>query len=583
MDAPSLPERFLTLSIIQDPPTRTASPGVVGETLMTLANGTSVRVADLAGRNHKALTWNGEGIAPGSSLQVSCLGKQPCLRVTLMDGRTITCTSDSKFLVRDRSNSYSWKRVSEVDRSHDLIVCGTEAPEDVVGADEQGWRLEVEGRIFDMTPGCRDSTLAFARLLGFLNADGRLGVSNGNINCSLFIGNLLAVENARDDIELLIGVRPSYYLDENETYGTVYSVFIPKALSSLFLALPGQETGRRSLSPNPTWPFFLSERTCPRAVLREFAGGMMGGDGNAPCIMNREGRKDTDSLIHNQFLLMSTLCEHEKGLQKKLQGFCDILERLGIPQCYVSPNPTIISFESKSTKEIKHRAVHRVYQRHVSDCRFLEKVGFRYCPHKNQRLTASQTLWRFEETVVQQRRDTFELAKEIYRSGGLSQVKALEAAKSQMLSRSNILFPPAISKLSKSGFNKFLKEGHPATTNLRCVCDVPQTSDWLQRIGALHYFRDGAYALAREQMHYPPLFLPLLAVEEVGSQDTFSLPSASFVGNGIVIAGTLPSAPAVTSPTITLNIAPSSSLTLNVTGNLTLIIEGNASLTLGRK
>jgi hypothetical protein len=176
----------------------------------------------------------------------------------------------------------------------------------------------------------------------------------------------------------------------------------------------------------------------------------------------------------------------------------------------------------------------------------LDKIGFRYCVHKQMRLTAAQTLWRFLETIKRQRQETLQLAMQLQLSRSIPGTRSLKEAKLLTLSRSDVVHPPAISSISLSYYYQFNKGGPTPDTHIRRGGDIPMTRDWLTWVGALHMFEDGAYAVPRTRNNLPFLFLPVISREAVGEQEVFSITTdgASMLANGITTGGNpIPPAP----------------------------------------
>ena len=200
-------------------------------------------------------------------------GERECVTLVLQDGRRLTCTPDHQILRADGR----WVRADRLALGTDRIVMGLEAPLDERAEDEAGYRLVAGGRTFSMDDEHeRLCTLAFARLLGHLLSDGSISVAGqGRMN----VGQALDRAMVLNDIELLTGKRPaaSQY-DERK-----WSIALPLELTQIVTALPGVRIGRR-IEQAPTLPVFITEESCPVAIVREFLGGLFGADGHGPTL-----------------------------------------------------------------------------------------------------------------------------------------------------------------------------------------------------------------------------------------------------------------------------------------------------------
>jgi hypothetical protein len=408
----------------------------------------------------------------------------------------------------------------------------------VVGDNEVGWFLVVRRRIFDMVHH-REETLALARFLGYLNTDGSISINNGKINCSLILGHPLDVERALADINALCGKRPAVqFRNGGKKYGASYHIAVPRAISRMVVELPGQELGRRSSLPELSWPHFLFEERCPRAVVREFVAGLLGGDGHAPWIRVIDC-VDPYTCEQTTLFSLKTRPGHEATLRGKLNSLCVLLAKLGVDSCYV---PDGVVHSNQGDKPDSHRVTLTVRGRSCSDTRLLANIGFRYCIQKQLRQCASQTLWRYVERTRQQWLETCHLALQIQTSRNRAK-EALTKAKTQILSRSGILNRAVIDGIKTRTLRDIRKGSvlEPGKYLRRSGC-IPRTESWFIGIGVRHWFNSedtkGTYIVNRTQNTLPVFYLPLVSREAVGEQEVFLFPpnsQQSVVGNGIVL------------------------------------------------
>src|SRR5262249_39260617 len=131
-------------------------------------------------------------------------------------------------------------------------------------------------------------TLAFARLVGHLLSDGSISVSGqGRVN----VGQAVDRKAVLDDIELITDKRPAgTRYDERK-----WSIVLPRELTAAIAGLEGVRVGQRITQP-ATLPAFVSDPSCPVAVVREFLGGLFGADGWAP-VLRRNGGGEADASL----------------------------------------------------------------------------------------------------------------------------------------------------------------------------------------------------------------------------------------------------------------------------------------------
>jgi hypothetical protein len=541
-----LAERVTTLTLDAAEGPQKITTGVSGETLVTLISGSSKRIANID-TPVNLWGWSGTGLEHTSQLPSFSLGKRRCVRLVLGDGRSVICTPDQRFLVSTASGAYLWRKADELTSGSDRLVCGMEGTEDVIGNDEAGWSLTVGGVVFTMKPEQREATLAFARVLGYLLTDGSISVSEVEHKMSISMGHDLDVEAILQDVEMLAGKRPTFRLQETDR-GTVYSFFVPRSLSYLYLALDGIEVGRRSTIGESGWPRFLLEQNCPLAVVREFIGGIMGGDGFAPSVINTEGATKSDpfSLRSRGIIALSSLPENIGTLRRKLEDLCGLLGRLGLVGCTISGSPDFYYTKKKNPTDENLRAKLTIFQYGEGDTTHQRAFGFRCCIQKQLRATAAQTLWRFLEEIRKQRAIAVASAAWFRQTYNLSYPSAMEAGINHFLTTAVVIHPPAIQCLKEHNVRLYMRNGPCEDKQVKRLGDIPLTRSWFEGIGAGAWFKNkdkghtgyhAPYIVPRKQEFVPVLTLPVLGREEAGEHEVYSLPSNkldSSVYNGVV-------------------------------------------------
>jgi len=507
-----------------------------GDTLVTLSNGTSVAIKNMNEGNASLYGWNGNGLNVAKQTAFMPQGKKQCITINVIDGRKITCTPEHRLLVKQRDNSIVWKEAQHIDISADKVVCGLEAPEDIIDSDEIGWSLDIDNYHLDMTLENRSKTLAFMRILGYVNSDGSLSVrEDGRIDCTVPMGHMIDANAMIDDIELICGIRPAI-TPRTTQLSSFYQIRIPNVISKIFTTIPGQDIGRRS-SQTSLWPTFLLDNKCPKSVLREFCGGLLGGDGIAPYLSKMKTKNDTHKLDQSVLIGMSTRLENQPSMKIKMEALCDILSRAGYPDCTLSNRVEIYSVKKTSISDDDLRSMFRI-QIPRRKCDFLQRIGYRYCIHKQVRHTAAQSLWRFEDTVKDDRMKTMLLAKQLREQNKLTYDIALTRAKEQILREQNVLYPAAIESIGYKMFYEFCRGGPVSDTTLKRYCTMPNTVGWLNDIGALPWFEQHAYSVSRDTMDVPVFYLPIHSRVDAGEQDVYDISVAgleSFVANGLVV------------------------------------------------
>jgi DNA polymerase elongation subunit (family B) len=164
---------------------------LTGDTLVTLANGTSKRIDQMT-RDELVLGYNEKGFQNFSSINgLQRKGLRETIKVYLQDGRTISCTPEHKFMLHDGT----WCEAKDLKDKE--VMCGVEYPEDIKYENEKNWSLEVDGYTFTMNTDIeREKTLAFSRMLGYILSDGSIYESNILEGFCIYCNKLLNSKNA---------------------------------------------------------------------------------------------------------------------------------------------------------------------------------------------------------------------------------------------------------------------------------------------------------------------------------------------------------------------------------------------------
>jgi intein/homing endonuclease len=149
----------------------------------------------------------------------------------------------------------------------------------------------------------REKALAFARILGYLLADGCISREKRNPNkykCPINFGHIIDAEICLRDIELITNKVPKIlYSNSEASKAKTYVIHLPSNLARSIALLDGITIGRRTLQ-DTTWPSFIFNS--PKSIVREFLAGLFGGDGHAPYTskMRVTGVKFSQSIIEDK-------------------------------------------------------------------------------------------------------------------------------------------------------------------------------------------------------------------------------------------------------------------------------------------
>ena len=371
-----------------------------GSTPITLSNGLSVRLDSLGENNRHVniMGWSEEknGMIPSKQVAFMDKGMRDCVELTFEDGRKLTCTEDHPVLTSENT----WVNVKDVELNATKIKTSITCP--LVNIKEEieecaGWKLEF-GTTTLKTNNHEEymKTLAFARIIGYLITDGHM---NSNIKIArLFLGHMLDVVSILEDIELFCEIKQT-----NFTMKNLFEIRIPAKLTNEIIQLPGLISGKK-VNQTGTLPDFILDEKCPRPIIREFLGGMFGGDGHTCVLGMHRGKRD---LMTSIGFSQTKTHEHRESLQKMFEDMQKLLAKCGIHNTTIQKaRETSFSkkkFELKDKSDATNRSFQLTLHLPIEQLiPFSEKIGFRYCCHKSQRLEAGVSYRRLREEVCRQ-------------------------------------------------------------------------------------------------------------------------------------------------------------------------------------
>ena len=371
-----------------------------GDTPITLSHGISVRLDSLSKNNGHAniMSWSEEknGIIPSKQVAFMDRGMRECVELTYEDGRKITFTEDHPLLTSDNT----WVKAKDIQLNVTKIKTSITCPlvdinEEIKECSE--WKLQV-GNILLKTDTHEEfmKTLAFARIIGLLITDGHMNMKDKV--AMLFLGHMIDVYSVLEDIKMFCESQQTNFVTKN-----LFIVRIPAKLTNQIIQLPGLLSGRK-VNQTGMLPEFILDEKCPRPIIREFLGGIFGGDGHTCVLGMHRGKRD---LLSSVSFSQTKTYEHRESLQTMFEDIQKLLAKCGIHNTTIQkPKETSFS-KNKFQLQDKNDASNRSFQLTLhlpmeQLIPFSEKIGFRYCCHKSQRLEAGVSYRRLREEVCRQ-------------------------------------------------------------------------------------------------------------------------------------------------------------------------------------
>lgn len=520
-----------------------------GDTLVSMPNGLSRRIDSFSEQGlEKVLTFSDDnnGVTESFSLGMESKGVKPTLKITLYDGRELICTPDHKFKVKV-NNTYVYKEAKDLitmeNKNADSLIINVDYPEDKLYNDEQKWSLDMGSYKFSMSNEVnRNKTLAFARILGYLHADGSLTKDkrNNSYIAKLFIGHMIDVNAILDDIELITTIRCKVFEDNKD----VYFVNIPQNFNKEIARLEGMTIGRRT-TQEASLPTFLFNDNLPKAFIREFLGGYFGGDGHSPYLI-----KNDFQTVH----ISQSICEEfEKSLVSKMDIIVKLLNKLGVESIINRIRGT----HKNNQTYIEHPRI-QVEIATKSNLQFLNNIGFRYCVQKAARLSIAASYERFYNLAKKQHDKIFNMVNEkmehqrlhgtiVYKNGGTINLNVAEEARTECYQNDkpvnqyySLLTRDLISNRRKADRSNELKHFSYKY--------FPTAQDYLKEIGCDDWFdkvnNKTNYIVKRKSNYIPYWNMKVLNIQEHKSMEVFDIGVAqthNFIAGGVTVSNCIPS------------------------------------------
>jgi len=367
---------------------------------ISLNCGLSIWIDEMEHVGDYVLGWNkkANGMVPSKPCAFMDKGTRDCVELTFEDGRKLLCTEDHPVL----TSNNEWVKAKDIEMNATKIKTSVTYPimklKDEI-AECDGWTLSFGTRTL-RTDSYKEymRTLAFARIIGLLITDGSISSKYQHESASVSLGHMIDVTQFIDDINMFHDITQKKFRTRN-----CYIVRIPSEFLADILQLGGILRGRKINQP-ATLPDFILDEQCPRPIIREFLGGMFGGDGHTCVLGLHRGKRDVMTSVA---FSKSKTHEHRESLQTMFEDMQKLLAKCGIHNTTIQNFRETSSSKKKFELKDKSDATNRSFQLTLhlpieQLIPFSEKIGFRYCCHKSQRLEAGVSYRRLREEVCRQ-------------------------------------------------------------------------------------------------------------------------------------------------------------------------------------
>jgi len=527
----------------------------IAGTPLTLSCGLSVKIENMEFCDHEVLGWSEEQDGMIKSKQIGFMnkGEKECVQLTFEDGRIQTCTPDHPIL----TSNNEWVKAQNLIINETKVKASVTCP--IIDIQEEmnecsGWKLSLKDIVLSTNTRTEYlKTLAFMRILGYLITDGGIYVNKNCILGRINLGHMIDVETCLTDLRLFCEIFQNKFIVNNH-----YSVRLPDTFLENILTIEGIQTGAK-ISQLAQLPKFILEESCPRPIIREFLGGMFGGDGHTCYLGMHRGKRD---LMTSISISKSKSAEYVESLYQMMIDIQQLLAKCGIHKTTIQKAKETTNSKNKVDKSRPNSyqvLLHIDIDELVS---FSEKIGFRYCCHKSQRLEGGVSYKRLRNEVVRQHNwivervdkiTNFSNIKKEFPDKNVPTKKAIIQATNELKEKEPIIHEYAIPSthditdhlIKGTKFGKFASK------------QFPSAYEFIENIGALDWFlKDDAvnietsssdssddidsavkYGVSRNKDSLPTMNLKIIDIRPVGLKPVYDIEvedTHSFLANGIV-------------------------------------------------
>jgi DNA-directed RNA polymerase beta subunit len=328
-------------------------------------------------------------IIPANQTAFMCKGERECLQITFEDGKTKICTPEHPVL----NSNNEWVKAQDLLVGESRVKNSVNYPLLEIEKEIEecsGWSLNMEG--LTLTTDNEKNylkTLAFSRIIGYLVCDGH--IPKDNFKASIFLGHMIDVESIIPDLELFCDIEQTKFKTKN-----YYCINLPEEFIKNICSLKGILRGKK-VTQYSSLPEFILDENCPRPIIREFLGGLLGADGHTCVLGMHRGKRDILSSIG---FSQSRTIENIESLDTFMINIKKLLNKCGIEKITIqNMKQTTNSKKNPDRSKVLQSTLHLDIDELVP---FSEKIGFRYCCHKSQRLEAGVSYKRLRNEVVRQ-------------------------------------------------------------------------------------------------------------------------------------------------------------------------------------
>lgn len=514
-------------------------------TCISIENNLSVRIENMSECGFNVLSFDEKKNGIVNSKQTGFLykGERECIELTLQDGRTLTFTEEHPFLTSDNQ----WIKARDITLNTTVLKVGLTGPELNIENEIKecnGWSLQV-GSLLLKTDSKEEylKTLSFVRIIGILITDGH--ITKRDFKGSIYLGHQLDLNDILNDFKKFCCIDTTPKMKGNS-----YVIYIPPEFMKDIIQLKGLLVGAK-ISQADSLPEFVIDESCPRPIVREFLGAIMGGDGHT-CLLGTH-REKRDLLTSPSFSRSKTY-EYVESLETTFDQIIKLFNKCGIQKITIQKAKETSASKRNNKDKDEDEKEERSYQLTLhldidEMIPFAENIGFRYCYHKSQRLEAAVSYRKLRNAVIRQHNWIINRVDEITNYSNIKKEKpnariqtkkAIKQALEELEQKETLVHTYAIPSthdftdhlIKGTSFGKFNSNGFPTA------------EQYIKEIGAFDWFINDddskkkiAYGTDRDREVLPTLQLKVIGRRKVGLRPVFDIEvenTHNFLAEGVV-------------------------------------------------
>ena len=365
-------------------------------TPIVTTNGLSTLIKNMGDCITEVLGWdqNSQQMIPSKQIGFLYKGERDCVKLTFQDGRTNICTPDHPIL----TSNNEWIKAKDLLANETKVKASVNYPianfnEEI--AECNGWTLKAGDMLFETnTMENYLKTLVFAKLIGYLITDGTITKFKDELRSRIYLGHMIDVRSFMNDLNKICETKQKKFKNKN-----LYSVYIPSYLTKNIVKLSGILVGKKVVQ-EAQLPDFILDENCPLPIVREFLGGLFGGDGHTCILGMHRGKRD---LLTSVSFSQTKNAIHLESLTEMMENIKKLLARFDIHKVTIQKFKETSYSKAKQHEDEHNKNYQLTLHLDIDELiPFHEKIGFRYCCHKSQRLEVAVSYKRLRTEVARQ-------------------------------------------------------------------------------------------------------------------------------------------------------------------------------------